>query len=44
VACAGSFRATKGGRGQLLAQLRDKRAVRVAVFRRRGHRLHANFG
>ena len=44
VACAGAFRATQGGRGQLVAQLRDKRAVRFAVFGRRGHRMHANFG
>ena len=44
MAGAGAFRATQRGRGQLVAQLRDKRGVRVAVFRRRGHRLHANFG
>ncbi len=44
VTCACAFRATEGGRGQLVAQLRDKRAVRFAVFRRRSHRVQANFG
>ena len=44
VATSGAFRATQGGRGQLVAQLLDERGVRVAVLRRRGHRLHANFG
>ena len=44
VTFARAFLATQRGRGQLAAQLRDKRAVRFAVFGRRGHRVHANFG
>jgi len=44
MASPGAFRTTQGGRGQLVAQLCDERGVRVAVFRRRGHRLQANFG
>ena len=44
VSCAGPFGTTQRSRSQLFAQLRDERAVRVAVFRRRGHRVHANFG
>jgi hypothetical protein len=44
VACAGTFRPTEGRSRELVTQLRDKGTVRFAVFRRRGHRMHANFG